>query len=180
MVVPGSAGKIGATHIAFLYKLRHDILNPMDRVSEVGSEPEWQQSKSRRRINSTFWLVAVAALAFIFKVSIALNTLGTNDVTSFHRFAKALTEHGVEWTYTHNISFNHPPLTAYFLRAIYYLEQQPFLRQNGITFPFLLRLPGIIADLVVVLIFLNLGRREPRLRLPAWPWLSWRLVQFLS
>lgn len=168
MVVPGSAGKIGATHIAFLYKLRQDILNPMDRVSEVGSDPGWQQSKSRRRINSTFWLVAVAALAFIFKVSIALNTLGTNDVTSFHRFAKALTEHGVEWTYTHNISFNHPPLTAYFLRAIYYLEQQPFLRQNGITFPFLLRLPGIIADLVVVLIFLNLGRREPRLRLPAW------------
>ena len=168
MVVPGSAGKIGATHIAFLYKLRQDILNRWTEFQRWDPTPGWQQSKSRRRINSTFWLVAVAALAFIFKVSIALNTLGTNDVTSFHRFAKALTEHGVEWTYTHNISFNHPPLTAYFLRAIYYLEQQSFLRQNGIASPFSIA-PGIIADLVVVLIFLNLGRREPRLRLGLGP-----------
>src|SRR5207253_4068590 len=59
-------------------------------------------------------------------------------------------ENGLEWTYRHSISFNHPPLTAYYLRAIYQLAHQTFFRENGLTFPFLLRLPGIIADLITV------------------------------
>ena len=38
----------------------------------------------------------------------------------------------------------------------------------GITFPFLLRLPGIIADFVVILLLLRIRENESRLRLPIW------------
>ena len=72
---------------------------------------------------------------------------------------KSLVNHGLEWTYQNAIWFNHPPLTAYYLRAIYSLHHLPFLEASGITFPFLLRLPGIVADFVVVLLLLQNQRK---------------------
>src|ERR1043166_4190240 len=141
----------------------------MASVSASGSSDEVVNTRdSRWKIRPSIWIVAITAVAFIIKAYIAWTTLGTNDVTSFHQFAKALTEHGIEWTYRHDTSFNHPPLTAYFLRGIYSLDNQPFCRQYGITFPFLLRLPGIVADFVVILILLGLQYSKPNLRLPTW------------
>ena len=61
--------------------------------------------------------------------------------------------------------FNHPPLVSYFLRGIYSLGAVRALQENGLTFPFLLRLPGIIADFVVVLLMLRLRKRWA---LPTW------------
>ena len=43
-----------------------------------------------------------------------------------------------------------------------------FLEASGITFPFLLRLPGIVADFVVILVLLRIKAKDPRLRLPTW------------
>ena len=42
------------------------------------------------------------------------------------------------------------------------------LEASGITFPFLLRLPGIVADFVVILVLLQIKANDPRLRLPIW------------
>ena len=91
-------------------------------------------------------VVAVALLATAVKIAIAYNTIGTNDAVFFYGFAKVLNEHGLEWTYAHSRYFNHPPVTAYFLRGIYLLTEQGWSQDLGIHFPFLLRLPGIIAD----------------------------------
>lgn len=113
-------------------------------------------------------IVAVALIASLFKIGIALATLGTNDVIAFYEFAKALETHGLNWTYEHSILFNHPPLVGYFLRGLAWLDHQPFFRQNGLTFPFLLRLPGIIADFGVVLLVLAVVREYPHLRPPRW------------
>src|SRR6266850_1486673 len=99
-------------------------------------------------------IVAVALVASLFKIGIALATFGTNDVIAFYQFARALDTHGLTWTYEHSILFNHPPLVGYFLRGLAWLAHQPFFEQNGLTFPFLLRLPGIIADFCVVLLVL--------------------------
>lgn len=96
------------------------------------------------------WIAIAALLATAAKAAIAWNTIGTNDVVTFYYFARSLQEHGLEWTYLHHIAFNHPPVTAYFLVGIYKLAQLPFLQENGISFPFLLRLPGILADLVSI------------------------------
>ncbi len=110
-------------------------------------------------------VIALAGVALIAKLIIAWTTIGTNDVISFYRFGRSLATHGLEWTYVSDISFNHPPLVAAYLRLIYFLDQNPWLHENGIGFPLLLRLPGIVADFVVVLTLLNAAKE---LRLPLW------------
>src|SRR5205823_8209088 len=55
------------------------------------------------------------------------------------------------------------------------LGRLPVAEAAGISFPFLLRLPGIIADFVVVWLFLRLKNEEPQLRLPLWALLVFAL-----
>jgi len=114
------------------------------------------------------WIVGLGLVGLVLKLMIAFNTVGTNDAVTFYHFGKALNENGLEWTYRHSIYFNHPPLTAYYLRAIYQLDHQPFFRDNGLTFPLLLRLPGIMADLVVVLALWRMAGNDSRLQIPTW------------
>ena len=124
------------------------------------------QTMRRTRIAApAFWVVAAALGAAALKLCIALNTEGTNDVFFFFKFAQNLTQHGLEWTYRYQPRFNHPPLTSYFLRGIYSLGAVRALQETGLMFPFLLRLPGIIADFVVVLLMLRLRKRWA---LPTW------------
>jgi uncharacterized membrane protein len=125
-------------------------------------------SNPRNAVRYEVWILLSGLLALTFKLAIAWNTLGTNDVISFYRFGESLETHGLEWTYTNSISFNHPPLTAYFLQAIYRISHQPFFQDNGIIFPFLLRLPAILADFISLLVLLRLTADFPKLRLPTW------------
>lgn len=120
------------------------------------------------------WVLAAAALALLIKLLIAWNTFGTNDVLTFYVFAKSLSVYGLEWTYQSTILFNHPPLTADFLRGIFYLHHLPLFQTVGITFPFLLRLPGIMADFVVVGLLLQLNRSQAD-RIPTWAMITFAL-----
>jgi hypothetical protein len=113
-------------------------------------------------------IVVVALIAGLIKTGIALTTLGSNDSIAFYQFAKALETHGLTWTYEHSALFNHPPLVGYFLQGLAWLDHQPFFQENGLTFPFLLRFPGIIADFGVVLLVLFIVREYPDLRPPRW------------
>jgi hypothetical protein len=113
-------------------------------------------------------VVIAAAIALVLKVVIAFNTFGSNDVVEFYRFAAELKHDGLKQIYLQQPSFNHPPLVAHYLTAIYDVGHRPFAQENGISFPFLLRLPGIVADFVVVCALLALRKREPRLRIPTW------------
>lgn len=113
-------------------------------------------------------VVIAAVIALVFKVVIAFNTFGTNDAVEFYRFAAELKHDGLQQTYLQQPSFNHPPLVAHYLTAIYDLDHRPFAHENGITFPLLLRLPGIVADFVVVCALLALRKQEPGLRIPTW------------
>ena len=120
-------------------------------------------------------VLIVAGLALIAKFLIAWNTLGTNDVLTFYLFGKSLAAQGLGWTYQNTILFNHPPLTAYYLSAIYSLSHLPFFEESGIAFPFLLRMPGILADFAVILLLLRIKSREPQLRLPYWALMAFAL-----
>jgi hypothetical protein len=122
-----------------------------------------------------FWVIIAAAVAFVLKLFIAFNTIGTNDVVMFHRFGHELMRHGLEWTYRNDLRFNHPPLIAYFLRAICALSDRPFAQESGLTFPFLLRLPGIIADLIVFVVLLRMRQGKPKLHVPVWALLVFAL-----
>jgi Gpi18-like mannosyltransferase len=114
----------------------------------------------------TALIIGLALVALTLKLAIAYNTIGTNDAVFFYGFAKVLSEHGLEWTYQHSRYFNHPPLTAYYLRGILALTEQRWCHDLGIHFPFLLRLPGIIADFLVVLILLRISKID--IRIPTW------------
>jgi len=114
------------------------------------------------------YVLAAAAIALIAKLVIAWNTFGTNDVLISYLFGRTISEEGLGAMYRTTILFNHPPLTAYYLRWIYELQRLPALESLGITFPFLLRLPGILSDFVVVAVLVDLGRRVPGFRAPTW------------
>lgn len=138
---------------------------------EVDSPPTSTavSEKSAARSRATIWIVVAGLVGLFLKLAIAYNTFGTNDVYTFYTFARSLSDHGLEWTYRQGVPglastpiFNHPPVTSYFLRFIYALSQNETLRVNGLTFPFLLRLPGIIADFVVLLILLRVVKRDGR------------------
>src|SRR5438132_1827852 len=118
-----------------------------------------------RDLRTTF-VVAAALVAMTLKLALAYNTIGTNDAVFFYGFAKVLNEHGLEWTYAHSRYFNHPPLTAYFLRGIFLVTEQKWCQDIGIHFPFLLRLPGIIADFLVVAVLLRMSKID--IRIPTW------------
>ena len=111
-------------------------------------------------------IVSLALVGLTLKLAIAYNTIGTNDAVIFYGFAKVLSEHGLEWTYQHSRFFNHPPLTAYYLRAIYFVTEQRWCQDLGFHFLFLLRLPGIIADFLVVVILLRF--RKIDINIPTW------------
>lgn len=127
-------------------------------------------------------IIGAALVAFIIKLAIAYNTFGTNDVAAFYMFAGSLHEHGLEWTYRNGVIFfsnfpvfNHPPLTAYYLELIGELSKNPLLQDCGVTFPFLLRLPGIAADLISVLIVMRIGDRISNRPIPFWAMLLFAL-----
>src|SRR5438552_13729862 len=126
---------------------------------------ESQRMNPNRDLRTTC-IIALALVALTLKLAIAYNTIGTNDAVFFYGFAKALSEHGLEWTYQHSRYFNHPPLTAYYLRGIYALTEQHWCQEVGIHFPFLLRLPGIIADFLVVLVLLRMSKID--ILIPTW------------
>jgi uncharacterized membrane protein len=145
---------------------------------ELASDLASHSDEARRsfgRVAPSVWIFGVALVAFVAKVLIALNTFGSNDVAAFYIFARSLHEHGLEWTYRNGVPwganlpvFNVPPLTAYYLELIETLSRNEFSRAHGLTFPFLLRFPGIVADCVVVWILLRISATSATLRLPTW------------
>lgn len=137
-----------------------------EKRREPGSAPS---------VRPAFWVEIAAFIALVLKLVIAFNTIGTNDVVRFYQFAASLSDGGLEQTYRQMAAFNHPPLVAYFLTAIFRLAQQPWVAGAGISFAFLLRLPGIVADFVVVCLLLRLKKQEPQLHLPLWALLVFAL-----
>jgi len=101
------------------------------------------------------------------KLVVAFNTFGSSDPVIFYTFAKSLHADGLEWTYRHSPLFNHPPLVAHFLQLIFNLDEGAGFRSSGLTFPVLLRIPGILADFVVLLVLLGLRNKYPQ-KIPTW------------
>jgi Gpi18-like mannosyltransferase len=95
------------------------------------------------RLNSLNRLQVACAilLTTLIKLWITLTTLGTNDVTSWQKFADSVTDHGALWLYHHDVLFNHPPFMT---RALFVLDW--LAHHTPLGFPFWIRIPGILAD----------------------------------
>lgn len=142
--------------------LETDAVLPIEPENSIASVKRQSATKAR------LYVLTAAVVALIAKLVIAWNTFGTNDVLVFYLFGRTIAEGGLGAMYRTTILFNHPPLTAYYLQSIYELQRLPALENLGLTFPFLVRLPGILADFIVVAVLVDLGRRAPRFRVPTW------------
>lgn len=145
-------------------------VNPVQSIDFAIARPSHEEigflAQSRRYRN--LWIVGFGLIGLMLKLVIAFNTFGSTDAVVFYTFAKALSKEGLEFTYQHSILFNHPPLTAHYLQLIFYLDHQAFFRASGLTFPVLLRLPGILADFVVLLVLLEISKKHAEIRIPTW------------
>lgn len=101
----------------------------------------------RRPTAWTTALTTAVLLAFALKLSIAYTTYGTNDMTSWQRFAAVAHHVGGAALYRSEALFNHPPFMVHVLQVLVQLTYR-----TGIPFPFWLRLPAILADLVTVIL----------------------------
>jgi Gpi18-like mannosyltransferase len=91
-------------------------------------------------LNKRVW-VACGLVVLVAKLAFALNTIGTNDVVTWHRFADTIADHNPLWLYHADPLFNHPPFMTRVLPVLRWLSSHtPF------GFPLWIRLPAILAD----------------------------------
>ncbi len=106
------------------------------------------------------WILLAALLAALVKVYCAATTIGTVDVFAYFQFAHSIATEGLITTYRINAVFNHPPLLGDYLGLAYRWA-------GGVPqdFAFYHRLPGIVADFLVILTLLWVRQRTGR---PPW------------
>jgi len=111
-------------------------------------------------------ILALALLAMLAKLYCAWTTIGTADIGRFRDFGHTISGQGLTAMYRETPLFNHTPLVGTFAGLTYDLAEG-----RGRPFARIFRAPGIIADLLSVLVLLWLRRRTGR---PAW----WALALF--
>jgi Glycosyltransferase family 87 len=113
-------------------------------------------------------VLLIALLAAAAKLYCATTTSGTLDVVCFREFGRIISEEGLIALYQKIPIFNHTPLVGTFSSLI-------FDATGGRDVPFrlLVRLPGIVADVLTVFALLWLRRKTGQ---PAW----WALGLFAA
>lgn len=118
--------------------------------------------RSRFRISPAAVVLAAALLAVALKLYCAATTYGSCDVTIHARFGQVIDAQGLDVMYRLDSHFNHPPVTGQLFAFVYHLSADltpPAPHSVPRSFPFLIRLPSIIADLISVLVLLRLRAR---------------------
>lgn len=101
------------------------------------------QTNSPEKTTRHALLIFLALLAgTATKLKFALTTIGTNDVATWSGFMRHIVEHGSVDIYKNIAHYNHPPLMSQMLALFNILQHHVY---NG--FPFLIRLPAILADI---------------------------------
>jgi 4-amino-4-deoxy-L-arabinose transferase-like glycosyltransferase len=115
-------------------------------------------------------VLSTAAVVLILKLWVAATTFGTNDVRYWESFAAGVRRVGpiniyaLPWSYgvvgVHDLAapYNHPPLIGWMLVVMNHLVR------HGFSFPFLIRVPASVADVVTTLLIFELLRARRSLR----------------
>jgi hypothetical protein len=107
-------------------------------------------------------ITAAGIIAAALKIYCAATTFGSCDVTIHCRFGQIVDSMGLDYMYRLDRNFNHPPVTGEFFGLIYHIATwiTPSATQAvPHSFPFLLRLPSIIADALALLILWRLHQK---------------------
>ena len=118
--------------------------------------------ESKQAARPALIVIVAALLAMALKIYCAATTIGTNDVPLNFKYGKFIYESGLDDLYHSKLFFNHTPAVGSFLYMAY--AAAAHLNPPGTPnaykfFPLILRLPGIIADFLVVLILLKLHEK---------------------
>jgi hypothetical protein len=109
-----------------------------------------------------YWVLGLGLGATLLKLWFASRTFGTDDVHLFTAFAEVVRQRGPVEIYGQPflLPYNHAPLSGWLLVALNWLVDH-----HVAEFPFLLRVPSSVADLVTgLLLFELLLRRTPLAR----------------
>src|SRR5688572_32925494 len=109
-----------------------------------------------RRLLAACLVVSVTAAATALKLWIALNTYGSSDVWYWEVYLATTRELGAIALYHTDEHFNHPPFTTHALLWLGALADR-----TGLPFPFWLRVPAIVADVISVGLVAVLIARRP-------------------
>src|SRR4051812_19244813 len=71
-------------------------------------------------------VLAAALVGFALKCAWALTSQGSSDLVFFYIYAEQLSKTGLAEVYRSDPMFNHTPLTALFLRALFAISQGQF------------------------------------------------------
>lgn len=129
------------------------------------TSPDKVENRSRG-LSPEFLIVIAALLAMTAKLYCAAHTIGTNDTEYFFLFAAAIDRIGPLAMYGASPLYNHTPLIGEMLVSLLHVAQA-----TKSSFPFWLRLPGILADFLSVFALLWLRARTGK---PPW----WALAIF--
>src|SRR5260221_1733547 len=105
-------------------------------------------------------VVAVAAGALILKAYIAAHTLGTDDAIIFGKYAQGVRRLGALGVYEghYPTRYNHGPFTGYLIWVM------NLIVDRGLSFGFVFRFMGSLADVGAALIVFDALRRWATLR----------------
>jgi hypothetical protein len=115
---------------------------------------------TRRNVALILFLVT---LATIVKILWAANSIGTPDASRFYHFGKDVAEKGPAAVYAEDVRLNHTLSVTLLMQGLFW-----FTGGDGESFLLWLRMPGILADVVVVIEMLLLRRRLGL----GWGWLA--------
>ena len=124
-------------------------------------------TRPRRVLSAANWspqLIVIAAglLGAALKIYCAATTYGSCDVTIHCRFGQIVDSMGLDYMYRLDRHFNHTPVTGEFFGLLYHVAAwitPPAAHAVPGSFPFLLRLPSIIADIFALLVLWRLHQR---------------------
>ena len=103
-------------------------------------------------------IVFIAAfVALLAKLWIAATTIGTTDVFLFGVFGEVISRHGLAYAYENVAIFNHTPLVGEWAASLFAASEG---KVQDYALP--LRVPGILADFLAVLVLLRLRQKTGR------------------
>jgi Glycosyltransferase family 87 len=116
-------------------------------------------------MSSERMIILAALVAMALKIYCASTTIGTNDTKSHFEFGRIICKYGLDYMYRLTDVFNHTPVTGGIICLAYSLANKldPYGSPHAYQyFPLILRLPGIFADFLTVLVLLLLHKKTGR------------------
>lgn len=107
-------------------------------------------------------LFALTLAGVAARLLLSWHSLGSDDWRTWERFATKISDGGLFWAYAWDRDLNHPPLPALWSAAALDLSHTQVARGLGASFPFIFRLPMILADAGTCVLLWRIwrGRRD--------------------